>query len=89
MKKVMSNRNPESKSPLIAPDVDLSAHFGILPEISGKFEASGYTSVFIPDEPLAQNSIYRVTLRAGLRAPNGMTLKEDYTFSFETSNAPG
>ena len=70
-----------------APDVDLSAHFGILPEISGKFEASGYTSVFIPDEPLAQNSIYRVTLRAGLRAPNGMTLKEDYTFSFETSNA--
>lgn len=70
-----------------APDIDLQNHFEIKPAVSGTFETNGYTVVFKPAEPLTANSIYRVTLKAGLTAPGGMALKEDYTFSFETVQA--
>lgn len=41
--------------------------------------------IFRPAEPLSPDSIYRVTVKAGLTAPGGMSLKEDLHFSFETT----
>ena len=70
-----------------AQDVDLQNYFEIKPAVAGSFETNGYTVIFKPTEPLTANSIYRVTLKAGLTAPGGMALKEDYTFSFETVQA--
>lgn len=67
-----------------SPDVDVKDYFTILPEVPGRFESSGYTATFIPDEPLQPNSIYRVTLKQGLAAPSGMTLQKDYSISFTT-----
>lgn len=72
---------------LNAQNVDLQNHMEIKPAVAGSFETNGYTVVFKPAEPLTANSIYRVTLKAGLTAPGGMALKEDYTFSFETAQA--
>lgn len=64
--------------------VDMSAGFEILPPVSGRFETRDYDCRFIPDAPLGYDSIYRITLKAGLRAPSGAALTEDYSFSFET-----
>ena len=69
-----------------AAGVNIEDYFEILPAVAGTFETSDYTAAFIPAAPLAENSLYRVTLKAGLPAPNGTTLQEDYTFSFETSS---
>ncbi len=69
-----------------AAGVNIEDYFEILPAVAGTFETSDYTATFIPAAPLAENSIYRVTLKAGLPAPNGTALQEDYTFSFETSS---
>ncbi len=68
-------------------DVEIADYFEILPAVAGTFEVSDYTTTFIPSAPLTENSIYRVKLKAGLPAPNGTTLQEDYTFSFETTSA--
>lgn len=68
-----------------APGVNLKDHFEIKPETAGSFETNDYTVVFRPEEPLSPDSIYRVTVKAGLTAPGGMSLKEDLHFSFETT----
>lgn len=68
-----------------APDVVVEDYFEILPPVAGTFEQSDYTTTFIPSAPLTENSVYRVKLKQGLTAPNGTSLQEDYTFSFETS----
>ena len=68
-----------------APGVNLKDHFEIKPETAGSFETNDYTVVFRPEEPLSPGSIYRVTVKAGLTAPGGMSLKEDLHFSFETT----
>lgn len=67
--------------------VDMSRHFEILPPVSGTFETRDYTAVFQPDAPLERDNIYRVTVKAGLSAPDGTALAEDYSFSFETTDA--
>ncbi len=69
-----------------AAGVNIEDYFEILPAVAGTFETNDYTVTFIPSAPLAENSIYRATLKAGLPAPNGTALREDYTFSFETSS---
>ncbi len=66
--------------------VDMSQHFEILPPVSGRFETKDYTAVFRPDAPLERDNIYRVTIKAGLTAPDGTALAEDYSFSFETTD---
>lgn len=68
-----------------APGVNLKDYFEIKPEIAGSFETNDYTVIFRPDEPLSPNNIYRVTIKGGLSAPGGMSLKEDLHFSFETT----
>lgn len=68
-----------------APGVNLKDFFEIKPETAGSFETNDYTVIFRPAEPLSPDSIYRVTVKAGLTAPGGMSLKEDLHFSFETT----
>lgn len=65
-------------------DVNLSGYFQIEPETAGSFLMRGDTSIFVPAEPLAWDSTYRVTLKAGLTAPNGMVLEGDDSFTFQT-----
>lgn len=65
-------------------DVDLSKGFEIKPSISGQFKTSGFFSTFVPDQPLSPDSIYRVTIKAGVASADGLVLKQDYIFSFET-----
>lgn len=70
-----------------ASGVAVEDFFEILPPVAGTFEQSDYTTTFIPSAPLTENSVFRVKLKQGLTAPNGTSLKEDYTFSFETSSS--
>lgn len=70
-----------------ATGVPVQDYFTIQPEVPGTFEVSEYTAIFRPDAPLSEDNIYRVTVKAGLTAPNGMQLAEDYNFSFETVSA--
>ena len=65
-------------------NVDMQQHFQIEPAVKGSFLLRGNSSVFVPDEPLTQDSVYRVTLKAGLTAPSGVALEQDVTFSFQT-----
>lgn len=58
----------------------------IEPAIPGKWESNGYVITFVPDEPLSENTIYRITAKAGLTAANGLALKEDKTYSFTTDS---
>lgn len=66
------------------PGVSVDGYFEILPEVAGSFVSHEHTVTFVPAAPLAPDSIYRVTLKAGLKSPDGIALKEDYSFSFET-----
>ena len=63
---------------------DFKAHFSIQPAVSGEFRVSGYTGIFVPSEPLQENTYYHVSLTPGLKAANGMELKEEYSYSFGT-----
>ena len=65
---------------------DFKAHFSIQPAVSGEFQVNGYTAAFIPKEPLQPATYYHVAVSKGLKAPNGMELTEDYSFSFGTEN---
>lgn len=78
--------NPETGIEIVfnAENVDLSAGFEIMPPVTGKFTSSGSTSIFVPTEPLAYGSIYRVTIKAGLTSEDGRVLQEPYEFTFET-----
>lgn len=59
-------------------------HFTIQPAVSGEFRITDYTGLFIPSEPLQEDTYYHITVSAGLKASNGMELKEDYAYSFGT-----
>ena len=63
----------------------LAEHVSILPEVSGSWLETEYGATFIPDEPLADNTVYQVTVSAGVTAANGMQLEEDVRFRFETT----
>ena len=53
--------------------------------MEGRFEEHGYVRSL--SRKLEPGTIYSVTVKKGLKAANGsQTLKEDYTFSFETSH---
>ena len=71
------------------PDVEnIAKHFEITPNVKGRFETNGYTTVFIPKE-LKAGTIYTVTVQKGLKAAGGaVELANDYSFSFETSADP-
>lgn len=66
------------------PGVQLEGLLEIKPEISGSFAQEGNTVIFQPNQPLEPDSIYRVTIPAGVAALDGRKLQEPVTFSFET-----
>ncbi|MBE6928894.1 MAG: hypothetical protein E7463_01325 [Ruminococcaceae bacterium] len=63
---------------------DAQSHFSISPAVAGRFETNGNTLVFIPEEELKKDTIYRVTVSAGVIGDGGETLEEDYSFAFRT-----
>lgn len=64
---------------------DIEKYFEISPKAEGRFEEHGYARSFVPKK-LEPGTIYTVTVKKGLKAAKGsLTLEEDYTFSFETS----
>ncbi|WRS26640.1 alpha-2-macroglobulin family protein [Oscillospiraceae bacterium MB08-C2-2] len=65
-------------------DVDISQHFEITPPVRGSFLTNEERSAFVPDRDLPRNTRFRVTIKAGLPAGNGVTLAEDYSFAFVT-----
>lgn len=66
---------------------DISGFFSIEPAVKGRFEMypDGKTSVFIPEEKLAENTEYTVTVKAGLAGVSGKLTEQDYTAKFRTS----
>lgn len=63
-------------------------HFTIEPAVKGRFEAHGRTWAFIPDQPLAEGTIYGVTIGKGVGiAGSNEILEEAKVFRFETRKA--
>lgn len=71
---------PERKS--------LEEHFSIDPEIPGQLVITDALVKFIPDEPFAYQTHYRVTVTDGMRSEQGSVLKETFSFEFDTENQP-
>lgn len=64
---------------------DIDEYFSIEPSIQGKFERHDKTVSFIPLQPLQKETLYTVTVKAGVK--NILTqavIDEDFTLSFET-----
>ncbi|MCL2698098.1 MAG: Ig-like domain-containing protein [Oscillospiraceae bacterium] len=62
----------------------MSGYFSIEPEVSGRFQRFRNTVVFVPGSDLAEDTVYTVTVKAGLPSADGFTLEEDHEFSFRT-----
>jgi len=70
--------------------IDISPYYQIEPAIEGDFLQHGRTVVFTPQQSFAPNTVYKITVKAGLPlADTKEKLTEDYTFSFETGNEDG
>lgn len=60
-------------------------YFSIEPHVEGKFEIKGNKLVFLPKEPLESISVYKVTIKKGLKIEGSDDqLQEDFVFKFET-----
>jgi hypothetical protein len=58
--------------------------------VAGKFEWKGTGMQFIPDKPLAYNTQYRATLKAGAQdIEKKAATKKDTTWNFRTTRKPG
>jgi len=64
---------------------DITKYFSISPLVEGTFENHGKTVAFVPKTPLEKDTIYTITISAGLASELGMTLASDYQFAFRTS----
>ncbi len=63
----------------------LDKYFSISPSVKGTFEIHKKAAVFVPQE-LKEGTVYTVTVKKGLKLNStDYSLKEDYTFSFETA----
>ncbi|HHV82263.1 MAG TPA: alpha-2-macroglobulin [Tepidanaerobacter syntrophicus] len=63
---------------------NLPQFFSITPAVEGSFEIHKKTAVFVP-KGLEPETLYTVTIKKGLPlSGSSQTLKEDYTFQFET-----
>lgn len=60
--------------------------FSIYPKVEGTFEHHGRTWSFIPTAPLAESTLYTVTIKDTVKSPDGEKLLENYTFSFRTED---
>lgn len=68
---------------------DLKGYFEITPNVEGFFERHKRTAVFVPKK-LEPGTIYTVKIKKELGViGSDETLKEDYTFQFETQEASG
>ena len=67
-------------------NADIAQYLSISPAVACgcSLYPDGKTAVLIPKEPLAENTAYTVTVKAGLPADNGTTLPEDHSFRFRT-----
>ena len=63
---------------------DIKDYFDIYPDTVGRLEYSDKKVVFIPNELLKEDSVYKVTLKQGLKDIYGDELNEEYSFSFRT-----
>ena len=61
-------------------------HFQIEPAVQGKFEYSGETLVFYPNEAMQDGQIYTVTISQGVQSQGDERLQEDFQFSFRVGN---
>jgi len=61
-----------------------SEKFYLNPIITGKIECSGNVAIFDPVSNLNHNTVYTVTIKAGVENTNGYTLNDDYTWIFTT-----
>ena len=66
----------------------LPAHFSIEPAVAGRFEQHDRVWVFVPNQPLAEGTIYRVSVSAGVGVSGSTeTLETGVSFRFETGLA--
>ncbi|MBU2566989.1 hypothetical protein KKG46_05550 [Patescibacteria group bacterium] len=65
---------------------DIQNYFEIKPFVEGKFEIHGRTLVFLPNKPLAPETIYTVTYKKGWGVKNGKSLENDFVIRFETED---
>ncbi len=69
---------------------DPTPYFSITPKVAGRFETHGRSLVFLPDQPLAEATVYTAKLSKGLKIKDSdRVMESDVTISFETvqSNA--
>lgn len=58
--------------------------------VAGKFQWQGNLAKFIPDKPLAYDTVYQATLKAGAQDINQRAgTRQDTTWKFRTSRQPG
>jgi hypothetical protein len=71
-------------------DLDEARRFiAIDPAVDGTFVQEGRTIAFAPASPLAEGTVYTVTVRHGLPLHGTpMTLERDVVFAFETAGGP-
>lgn len=62
--------------------------FSISPAVEGKFEfkESNFVMEFIPNEPLDISTVYTVVLDKTLKHFDGLSMEEDFTFQFKTTD---
>ncbi|MDR0434468.1 MAG: Ig-like domain-containing protein, partial [Gracilibacteraceae bacterium] len=80
---------PEIEISFSRPPANISGWVEIDPAITGDWRRNGLTAAFLPAAPLRPDTLYTVTLRAGLPGMTGETLAEDYVFSFRTEHGDG
>ncbi len=65
---------------------DLPSYFSITPDVEGFFQIStdGKTVAFVPEQNLAYDTVYTVTVGSGLTGVSGKPITDGKTFSFRT-----
>ena len=65
---------------------DMGSRFSISPAVAGTFQTVGRTIVFAPTRPLAESTIYHVSITAGVQMiGSDQMLESPVTWAFETS----
>jgi len=67
----------------------ISDYFSIEPSVEGRFQRFRNTIVFVPAKDLEIDTVYKVTVSAGLPSADGLILEEGRTFSFRTRRDSG
>jgi len=65
---------------------NIEEYFEIVPQVEGTFKYLGKKAIFVPNELLAEDTVYKVKLNSGLKSYFNDELKEDYIFEFRTES---